>query len=241
MFYSIPVASMAMNIICITLFPEIFKSFLATSIVAKAYKNNHFTFTSINPRNFADPPHHHVDDTPYGGGPGMVLKPEPLFKAIEEAKQKLPNANVIALTPTGKLFTQTQAKALATQTDLIFLCGRYEGIDQRVLDNFVDKEISIGDYVTMGGEIPLMAIMEATLRLLPDVLGNELSHQSESFENGLLEAPQYTKPAVFRELPVPEVLLSGDHGAISKWREQQSKEITAKRKLQKESTTKGDK
>lgn len=183
-------------------------------------------------RDFADPPHFQVDDTPYGGGAGMVLKPEPLARAIEKARQELPEAPVILLSASGKQFTQRKAHEFAAIPELILVCGRYEGVDQRVIDLLVDEEVSIGDYVLMGGEVAAMAIMEATIRLLDDVLGNPESLQQESFaESDLgaaLEGPQYTRPAMFRESPVPEVLLSGDHQKIAAWRTQQSQSKTLK-------------
>ncbi|NBW40486.1 tRNA (guanosine(37)-N1)-methyltransferase TrmD [bacterium] len=208
----------------ITLFPNFFEQFVETSLIQKAVREHLFRFSTLNPRDFAPPPHHHVDDIPYGGGAGMVMRPEPLVAAIEEAKKKLHGEGiVIAPSAAGKPFTQQKAKQLAQSSGLIFLCGRYEGIDQRVLDHFVDEEISIGDYVLMGGEVPVMVILEAVLRLRSGVLGNPKSLNDESHsEQGYLEAPQYTRPEDFRGHTVPEVLRSGDHQAILQWRNVES-------------------
>ncbi len=224
-----------MHIHIITLFPELFESFFACSLIGKAKENGTISVSFQTPRAFAPGPHHHVDDTPYGGGAGMVMKPEPLVAAIEEAKSLYPSAPVIALTPAGKPFVQSQAHTLAEHQELIFVCGRYEGIDQRVLDAHVDLELSIGDYVLMGGEVASMVVLEATIRLLDGVVGNAESTECESFQlssNGetLLEAPQYTRPAEFRGAKVPEVLLSGNHEAIAKWRKEQAQELTKKRR-----------
>ncbi len=222
-----------MNIIVLTIFPELFDGFRSTGLFGKAVEKELLSFDAINIRDFAEPPHYHVDDAPYGGGPGMVMKPEPLAKAIRCAKKKLPEATCIALTAAGKTFQQSDARRLSAN-DLILLCGRYEGIDQRLIDSLVDEEISIGDYVLMGGEIPAMAVLEATSRLLPGVLGNPDSIDCESFseklpQGAILESPQYTRPADFEGAKVPEVLLSGDHKRIQEWRKEQSLERTRRR------------
>ncbi|MCB0331274.1 MAG: tRNA (guanosine(37)-N1)-methyltransferase TrmD [Bdellovibrionales bacterium] len=217
-------SELALSACAITLFPNIFDQFLETSLVHKAITDRKFRFFSVNPRDFSPGPHHNVDDVPYGGGAGMVMRPEPLVSAIEHVKQSLPEAYIVAPSAAGARFTQQKAQELAQRRQLVFLCGRYEGIDQRVLDNWVDEEISIGDYVVMGGEVPSMIILESTLRLLPGVLGNPASLNDESYhEADYLEAPQYTRPEDFRGHQVPKVLLSGNHKAIAEWRKEQSK------------------
>ena len=219
----------------LTLFPEIFSGFLSSSLVEKAAEKGILHTKLVQIRDFADPPHYNVDDTPYGGGAGMVMKPEPLSRAIAEAKSRLPNARVILFTPAGQQFNQQAAHELSQTGELILICGRYEGIDQRVIELYVDQEISIGDYVLMGGEVPAMVVIEAALRLIENVVGNPESTQTESFadipgEGLLLEAPQYTRPPVFENLPVPEVLKSGNHASINKWRLEQGRALTAARR-----------
>jgi tRNA (guanine37-N1)-methyltransferase len=222
-----------MRIFILTCLPEMFDSFLKASILGKAIEANKIQIEVVPLRDFSDPPHYRLDDTPYGGGPGMVMKAEPILRAIASLKKHSPNARVIFPSPSGEVFNQKKATELKVANELIFLCGRYEGVDQRAIDLCVDAEVSIGDYVLMGGEVATMAIIEATTRLLPGVLGNKDSSITESFSETthgrLLEAPQYTKPS---ELPsdiahgsaseslrkVPTVLLSGDHSAINKWR-----------------------
>lgn len=223
-----------MKIIILTIFPALFDGFLNSSLIKKAQERSLLEVTLINIRDFSDPPHYQVDDIPYGGGAGMVMKPEPLMRAIEHAKTLLPNAPVVLLTPAGELLHQKAALQLAQQ-DLILLCGRYEGIDQRVIDLAVDRQLSIGDYVIMGGEVAAMVIIEATVRLIPGVIGNADSLTRESFtpqpeHSGMLEAPQYTRPAEFRGQAVPDVLLSGNHKMIDDWRTQKSEELTKKRR-----------
>jgi tRNA (guanine37-N1)-methyltransferase len=184
-------------------------------------------------RDFAEGPHRSVDDAPYGGGPGMVMRPEPLVAGIEAlAGPKGParRAHVALMTPQGVPLTQARLRALATHPHLVLVCGRYEGVDQRAIDLAVDEEISLGDYVLSGGEIPAMAIIEGVVRLLPGVLGNPDSAAADSFEGGLLEGPHYTRPAVFRGLAVPEVLRSGDHGAVARWRAERADEVTRARR-----------
>ena len=218
----------------LTIFPGLFEGFLGSSLIKKARDRGLLDITLLNIRDFADPPHHAVDDIPYGGGAGMVMKPEPLMKAIDHAKSLLPGAPVVLLTPAGEVLRQAATQTLA-QNDLILLCGRYEGIDQRVIDLAVDREISIGDYVIMGGEVAAMVVIEATVRLIPGVIGNSDSLTSESFTPqahtpGLLEAPQYTRPAEFQGRKVPEVLQSGNHKKISEWRAEQSERLTRERR-----------
>ncbi len=223
-----------MKVIALTIFPEIFESFLRTSLIAKAHERGALEVTVSDIRDFADPPHYSVDDSPYGGGAGMVMMPEPISRAITSAKALCDGATVVALTPTGRPFTQKIAHELSKKPGLILLCGRYEGIDQRVLDRHVDMELSIGDFILMGGEVPAMAIIEATARLLDNVVGNSESIATESFEESpdgcLLEAPHYTRPADFEGAAVPQALLSGNHAKIAAWRREQSLARTAARR-----------
>jgi len=217
-----------MQIEVLTLFPEIFSGFLSTSLIARAQEKNLLAVRLTNIRDFAPPPHFSVDDSPYGGGAGMVLRPEPLTAAIEAARSRLPGAQVVLLSPSGKPFSQPLAQAMSSEGQIIFICGRYEGIDQRVIDQSVDLELSLGDFVLMGGEVAAMAVIESVVRLIPSVVGNSQSIAEESFSEGLLEFPHYTKPAVFRGAAVPEVLLSGNHAKIAEWRKAQSKAKTAR-------------
>lgn len=223
-----------MHITILTIFPEIFSSFLATSLIAKAQDAGRISFSLLNIRDFADPPHFSVDDTPYGGGAGMVMKPEPLARAIRAAKSQHPEAPVMLLTPAGAPFSQARARELSRLPALILVCGRYEGVDERVIEALVDAEISIGDYVLMGGEVPAMVVIEATTRLVKDVVGNAASIEHESFAVDAgplrLEAPHYTRPPEFEGRSVPDVLLSGNHSKIDAWRAEKSCERTAARR-----------
>lgn len=211
------------KIAVITLFPEMFDGVLNSSMLWKAQKDNLIQFELINLRDYGLGPRKQVDDTPYGGGDGMLLMPEPLFEAINEAKKNIPNARVILMTPRGKSFKQKLAKDMAdSNDDYIFVCGRYEGFDERVFE-VADGAISIGDYVLTGGELPAMVIIDSITRLIPGVLGGENSALIESFSDGeTLEFPQYTRPSEYKGLKVPEVLLSGNHGEIAKWRKEHS-------------------
>jgi tRNA (guanine37-N1)-methyltransferase len=216
----------------LTIFPGIFESFLQTSLVSKAISRGLLSVSTTDIRDFSAPPHNKVDDSPYGGGAGMVMMVEPLVKAIEAAKVRLPSARVVLLSPGGPRFTQSKAEQLSKLDSVIFVCGRYEGIDQRVIDLVIDEELSIGDFVVMGGEVPAMLVIEACLRLRPDVIHNEESTTFESFSPGLgdgslVEAPQYTRPEEYRGLRVPQILLSGNHKAIAEWRLEESKLKTA--------------
>ena len=206
----------------LTLFPGMFSSPLQESILAKAIEKRRIEVRTINLRDFAPDKHQVVDDAPYGGGQGMVMKVEPIVRAIEQLKAEDPSAWTIYLTPEGKRFHQEMAKQLSTRSHLILLCGRYEGVDERVRQYFVDEEISIGDYVLTGGELAAMVLLDAISRLLPGVLGSERSAEEDSFHDSLLEYPQYTRPAHFRGYDVPEVLLSGNHQAISRWRRREA-------------------
>lgn len=212
-----------MKIQIITLFPEMFEGVLNSSMLWKAQDKKLVEYKLINLRDFGLGPRKQVDDTPYGGGDGMVLKPEPLFAAVEQAQKEDPDAKVLLMTPRGERFTQEMAREFAaTEAGLIIICGRYEGYDERITDA-VDRQISIGDYVLTGGELPAMIIADAVTRLIPGVLGGETSAEKESFsEEGEVEHPQYTKPEEFRGLKVPDVLLSGHHKEIEAWRKKNS-------------------
>ena len=213
-----------MKIQVITLFPEMFGGVLNSSMLWKAQKEKLVEYQIINLRDFGIGPRKQVDDIPYGGGDGMVLRPEPLFAAIESAKSKDPDAKVLLMTPRGDEFNQELAREFAaTETGLIIICGRYEGYDERVA-TLVDKQLSIGKYVLTGGEIPAMIVADAVTRLIPGVLGGETSAEKESFSRGGdIEHPHYTRPEEYRGLKVPEVLLSGHHAEIEKWRKAQTK------------------
>ena len=208
----------------LTLFPEMFET-LTKSITGKAIEKELININLINIRDFSKDKHKKVDDTPYGGGAGMVMKPDVVYDAYLSVKSE--NAKVIYLSPQGKTLNQNKVEELAKEKHLILLCGHYEGIDQRVLDEIVDEEISIGDYVLTGGELPAMVLIDSVSRYVEGVL-NEESTSEESFSNGLLEYPQYTRPEEFRGKKVPEVLISGHHENIKKWREEKSLEITKK-------------
>lgn len=207
----------------ITLFPEMFDGVLNTSMLWKAQDVGAAEFSMVNLRDFGIGPRKQVDDTPYGGGDGMLLKPEPLFAAVEVAKASDPAAKVLLMTPRGQRWRQSLAQGYADDSrGLIFICGRYEGYDERILA-LVDEQVSVGDYVLTGGELPAMAIIDSVVRLLPGVLGGETSAEIESFSDGeTLEFPQYTRPEDFRGMKVPDVLLSGHHGEIAKWRKEHS-------------------
>ncbi len=210
-----------MKIQVITLFPEMFGPVLSTSMLRKAQEKKLAGFELINLRNFGLGPRKTVDDTPFGGGAGMVLKPEPIFAAAAAAKKAKPKSQVIVMTPSGQPYSQKTAESLAKQSGLILICGHYEGFDERIL-SLADMQLSIGDYVLTGGEIAAMVIIDSVVRLLPGVLGSQDSTADETFSNGLLEYPQYTRPEKFRDMEVPAVLKSGNHAAIAKWRRQQS-------------------
>lgn len=207
----------------ITLFPEMFEGVLNSSMMWKAQKEGVVEFGLINLRDYGIGPRKQVDDTPYGGGDGMLLKPEPLFAAVEAAKANDPSAVVALMTPRGERWKQSLAESWADDTSgYIFICGRYEGYDERIL-SLVDRQVSVGDYVLTGGELPAMTIIDSVVRLIPGVLGGETSAEIESFSDGeTLEFPQYTRPAEFRDMKVPEVLLNGHHAEIAKWRAQNS-------------------
>lgn len=213
-----------MKIQIISIFPDMFEEVLNTSMLNKAQQIGAVNFEYINLRDFGLGPRKQVDDTPYGGGDGMLLMIEPLVKAVEYAKSKDKSARVVLMTPRGKTWVQADAKRYAKQsTGLIFVCARYEGYDERIVD-FIDEQISIGDYVLTGGELPAMIMIDSIVRLLPNVLGGENSAEVESFSDGeTLEYPQYTRPENYKNLKVPQVLLSGNHSDIAIWRINNSK------------------
>lgn len=215
-----------MRINVVTIFPEFFASPLETSLVAKALGNGTLEVVLYDLRDHGKGAHGQVDDAPFGGGAGMVMMIEPLAEALEP----LEDSHRVLLTPAGRPLTQDTLDRLATLGELTLVCGRYEGIDERVAEHLVDEEISLGDYVLLGGEIGAMAIIEGVTRLLPGVVGNPDSVETESFRDGLLEEPQYTRPADFRGWTVPEVLLSGDHGKVEEWRQEQRLERTRRRR-----------
>lgn len=214
-----------MKIDILTIFPEIFLGPFENSIIKRARENGLVHIEIHDIRDFSLNKHKKVDDYPYGGGAGMVMKPEPIFAALEHIGCNR-ETEVIILSPQGTQFNQTLARDLSKRERLILLCGHYEGIDNRVYEYFNTKEISIGDYVLTGGEIPAMVITDAVVRLIPKAIGKEESHLKDSFQNGLLEHPHYTRPQEFRGLTVPEVLLSGNHKEIEKWRDEKSLENT---------------
>lgn len=213
-----------MKIQVITLFPEMFEGVLNASMLWKAQEKKLVEYKLINLRDFGLGPRKQVDDTPYGGGDGMVLKPEPLFAAVKHAKEKDPDALVLLMTPRGERFNQKMAREFAaTEAGLIIICGRYEGYDERVT-SVVDKQLSIGEYVLTGGELPAMVVIDSVTRLVPGVLGGETSATKESFSRaGVVEYPQYTRPEEFQGIKVPEILLSGNHAEIKKWRNKRQK------------------
>ena len=225
-----------MKIEILTLFPEMFESFLTTSILGRAIENNLVSINTHNIRDFAANKHRQADDYPYGGGAGMVMMPQPLSDCIkhvlssysEKKEEEVPK--VVYLSPQGRVLTQDLAKQLSKESALVLLCGHYEGIDQRVIDRYVDMEISIGDYVLTGGEIPAMVLIDCVTRLIPGVLGSSESILEESHSEGLLEYPQYTRPAVYDGDEVPQVLLSGNHKKIDEWRRKQSLKNTLKKR-----------
>jgi tRNA (guanine37-N1)-methyltransferase len=229
-----------MKIDILTLFPEICRAPLSESMMKRARENKVVDLHIHNLRDWTTDKHHIVDDAPFGGGQGMVMKPEPIFAAVEELKQKTPNAQrptsniqsqtpkVILMSPAGRRFNQKMAADLSKESHLIVICGHYEGVDHRVIEHLVDLEISIGDYVLTNGAIAAVVLVDAVVRLLPGVLGHEQSASDDSFSTDLLEGPQYTRPAEFRGWKIPEVLLSGNHAEIAKWRKEQALKRTNK-------------
>ena len=215
-----------MNFHILTLFPEMVMGGLNTSITGRAIDKGLISVEAINIRDYSKDKHHHVDDAPYGGGAGMVLKPEPMVAAIRMAKQQLPAARVIAMCPGGRTLKQEIVEEYAgSGQDLILVCGHYEGFDERIF-NWVDEKLSIGDYVLTGGELPALIVMDAVARFIPGVLGKMASAVEDSFSTGLLEYPQYTRPVEFEGLAVPEVLRNGNHALINRWRRKEALKAT---------------
>jgi tRNA (guanine37-N1)-methyltransferase len=217
-----------MKIDVLTLFPDTFAGPLDESIIQRARQNGLLDLRVHNLRDYTHDRHRTVDDRPFGGGPGMLLKPEPLFEAVEHLAGE--KTRVVLLTPAGRTFTQAMARELANYDHLLLICASYEGADERVRIALADDEISIGDYVLTSGNLPAMVVIDAVTRLLPGALGDDASAHDESFSQGLLEYPQYTRPAEFRGMTVPEVLLSGHHAEIEKWRREQARSRTAERR-----------
>ena len=243
----------ALRIDIITLFPEICRAPLSESMMKRAQENKIVDLRIHNLRDWTSDKHHVVDDSPFGGGQGMVMKPEPIFNAVEELKEKTPNPEsirgrpvagaqrptpnvqfekpkVILMSPAGRRLDQSLATDLSHESHLIVVCGHYEGVDHRVVEHLIDHEVSIGDYVLTNGAIAAVVLVDAIVRLIPGVLGDEQSALDDSFREGLLEAPQYTRPAEFRRWKVPEVLLSGNHSEIAKWRKEESKKRTREKR-----------
>ena len=212
----------------ITIFPGMLDGFIRESMLKRATMLGAVEFRTLDLRDFTTDVHRTTDDRPFGGGPGMVMKPEPLFEAIESVQEE--GSRLILMTPVGRPFRQAVAEQLAEEAHLIFICGHYEGIDERIGEAFKPDEISIGDYVLTNGVLPAAVVVDAVVRLLPGVLGGEGAAQNESFSAGGLEYPQYTRPAEFRGMNVPEVLRSGNHGVIAQWREEQSRQRTLQRR-----------
>ena len=215
----------------VTIFPELFGSVFDHGMIHQAQKKRLLELDTVDLRSFTTDKHRSVDDRPYGGGEGMVLKPEPLFRAVQHCREKSAySPRVVFLSPQGCLFDQAKAVELSSERHLTFVCGRYEGMDQRAVDNLADEELSIGDFVMSGGEFPALVVVDSVTRLIPGVVGKEESVQNESFMDGLLDYPQYTRPAMLRGSSVPEVLLSGNHEEIRQWRESESLKRTRQRR-----------
>lgn len=219
-----------MNIHVLSLFPDMFEGVFGSSILKKAQEKGAVQMNVTDFRSFSQNKHNQVDDYPYGGGAGMVLKPEPLFHAVEDLVAQGKKPRIILMCPQGERYDQKKAEELANEEDLIFLCGHYEGYDERIREYLVTDEISIGDFVLTGGELAAMTVIDSVVRLLPGVLGQEASHVNDSFSTGLLEHPHYTRPADFRGMKVPDVLMSGNHAKIEQWRMEQSLKRTFERR-----------
>ncbi|OQA25571.1 MAG: tRNA (guanine-N(1)-)-methyltransferase [Verrucomicrobia bacterium ADurb.Bin345] len=212
----------------ITIFPQMLAGFLGESMLKRAVRMGKADIRMVNLRDYTTDAHRTTDDRPYGGGPGMIMKPEPIFSAVEAVRGE--KARVILMTPQGRRFDQAMARELSRESHLVFICGHYEGVDERVRAALVDDEISIGDYVLTNGALPAAVVIDAVVRLLPGVLGAEGAAEQDSFEGGLLEHEQYTRPAEFRGMRVPDVLVSGDHAEIARWREARAQERTLERR-----------
>jgi tRNA (guanine37-N1)-methyltransferase len=214
----------------LTIFPEMFVPLTSFGMVGQAVRRGILEINVVNIRNFSDGPHFMTDDRPFGGGDGMVMKPEPIFRALQGIPKAPGEHKIILLTPQGRVLDQSLARSLCTVAHIILICGRYEGVDERIRSTYVDMEVSIGDYILTGGEFPAMVVVDAVSRLVPGVLGGERSALEESFEDSLLEYPQYTRPQVFQGEAVPPILLSGDHEKIRRWRRRKSLEKTLERR-----------
>lgn len=220
-----------MHIDILTLFPEMISGVFDASILKKAHEKNKFSYNLVNFRDYAANKHQKVDDYPYGGGAGMVLTPQPVFDAVDAITQeRKTKPRIVLMCPQGEPYTQKKAEELAREEHLIFICGHYEGYDERIREHLVTDEISIGDYVLTGGELGAMVVVDSVVRLLPDVLGNVESAPADSFSTGLLEHPHYTRPADFRGMKVPEILLTGHHANINTWRKKESLKRTYERR-----------
>ncbi|AWD64017.1 MULTISPECIES: tRNA (guanosine(37)-N1)-methyltransferase TrmD [Priestia] len=219
-----------MKIDVLSLFPSMFDGVFGESILKKAQEKNAVELNVVNFREYSTNKHQNVDDYPYGGGAGMVLTPQPIFDAVEKLTESAKKPRVVLLCPQGERYTQAKAEELAAEEHLIFICGHYEGYDERIREQLVTDEISIGDYVLTGGELGAMVVIDSVVRLLPDVLGNNHSAVQDSHSTGLLEHPHYTRPADFRGLTVPEVLMSGNHKKIEQWRQKESLKRTLLRR-----------
>ncbi len=220
-----------MNFYVMTLFPEMIRQGVNTSITGRAIERGHIRVSAVDIRDYSTDKYRHVDDYPYGGGAGMVMQPGPIYDCYEDIVKNMDKRpRVIYMTPQGQVFSQNIAQELSKEENLIFLCGHYEGVDERILEEIVTDQLSIGDYVLTGGELPAMVMINAISRLVPGVLSNETSAQYESFQDGLLEYPQYTRPEEFHGKKVPQVLLSGHHANIEKWRREKSLERTLERR-----------
>jgi tRNA (guanine37-N1)-methyltransferase len=219
-----------MRVDVLTLFPGIFSGPLDHSILLKARETGLLTVAVHDLREFAEGKHRVTDEPPFGGGGGMVMKPEPIFAGVEALRERFGPGKAVLLSPQGETLTSSLARRLASEEHLILICGRYEGVDQRVADYLADLEVSIGDYVLTGGELPALVLVDAVARFLPGVLGDPMASSRDSFEEGLLEAPQYTRPRLFRGHAVPEVLLSGDHAAVEEWRREEALRRTRERR-----------
>ena len=217
-----------MKIFMITPFPDVIHSFMKTSMIKKAQEHGIIDYEVLNLFDYADKPHRNIDDYPFGGGNGMVMKPEPIFRAFDKIKRNSNIENVIFPTPDGKIFNQNEANKFKESKTLVFICGHYKGIDQRVRDNLVTHEYSIGDYVITGGELSSLVILDSIVRLIPGVLNNIESAKTDSFESNLLDCNYYTRPEIFRNLKVPEILLSGHHKRIENWKLEQKENKTKK-------------
>lgn len=218
---------MALNVKILTIFPEIFPGFLGTSLTGRALKDGIWSMEAVNIRDYAFDKHGSVDDTPCGGGAGMIMRPDVLGNAIDHNYK---GGKIIYMSPRGQVLTQQKVHELSKEDNLTIICGRFEGIDERVLEEYNIEELSIGDYILTGGEQAAMIMLDAVVRLLPNVLGNAASTENESFENGLLEYPQYTRPIEWKNRKVPEVLLSGHHENVAKWQKEKALQITKERR-----------